>query len=119
MRVPMLTYMADMIECMRVRPLLQPLLDGELDDARGRLVLAHVEACERCGLSARAITELKDALAQRRAPAPEAVDRLERFVGRLATEGPQDAPPAPEADPEHDGPADEATDRGRDETDEP
>ena len=88
--------MADLVECMRVRPLLQPLLDGELDEARRRRVLAHVEACERCGLSARAFRELKNALAQQRRPDPDAVTRLEAFVHRIEEAG---APPEGDSGP--------------------
>jgi hypothetical protein len=78
--------MRDRIECMRVRPLLQPWLDGELDVQRER-VAAHLEACRRCGLAASTYRSLKERLGGLGQPAdPEAVARLETFIGMLTTQ---------------------------------
>jgi anti-sigma factor RsiW len=75
----------DLIECMRVRPLLQAYLDGELDDEQGAaLVARHLAACERCGMTADRITALKQHVAQlRREPTPEQIDRIEQVIDRL------------------------------------
>jgi hypothetical protein len=76
----------DRIDCMRVRPLLQLWLDGELDVQRER-VAAHLEACRRCGLAASTYRSLKERLGGLGQPAdPVEVARLETFIGMLATQ---------------------------------
>ena len=81
--------MRDRIECMRVRPLMQPFVDGELTAAQRDRFVAHLRACERCGLAVetyRDLLEHLEGLASR--PDPEAIARLEAFVDDL------EAPPA-------------------------
>ncbi len=75
----------DLIECMRVRPLLQSYLDGELDDEQGAAMVArHLEACRRCGRAADSITALKRQVARfRREPTPEDIARVERVIDEL------------------------------------
>jgi anti-sigma factor RsiW len=87
MNVDILQRARDRIECMRVRPLLQSFLDGELDDAQRRRVATHLEACRRCGLAAATYESLKRRLSGFGEPAdPDAVARLTEFVDRLADE---------------------------------
>ena len=87
MNVDILQRARDRIECMRVRPLLQSFLDGELDDARRRRVAAHLEACRRCGLEASTYESLQRRLSRFGQPAdPDAVARLTEFVDHLADE---------------------------------
>jgi anti-sigma factor RsiW len=85
MTVDILQRVRDRIECMRVRPLLQSFLDGELDDAQRQRVAAHLEACRRCGLAAATYASLKRRLSGFSEPAdPDAIARLTDFVDRLA-----------------------------------
>ena len=87
MSVDILQRARDRIECMRVRPLLQSFLDGELDGVRRRRVAAHLEACRRCGLEASTYESLKRRLGGFGQPAdPNAVARLTEFVDHLAEE---------------------------------
>ncbi len=75
----------DLIECMRVRRLLQAYLDGELDDEHGAMLVAgHLQACRRCGMAADSIQTLKHRLARvRRAPDPAQMRRIERVIDEL------------------------------------
>lgn len=85
MNVGVIRRVQDRIECMRVRPLLQSFLDGELDEARRRRVAAHLEACRRCGLAAATYEALTQRLRGLDQPVDlSAVARLERFVDELA-----------------------------------
>lgn len=94
MTTDVLHRMRDRIECMRVRPLLQSFLDGELDDAQRRRIASHLEACRRCGLAAATYESLTRRLRGLGDPVdPDAVGRLERFVGELAGEPGDDGPP--------------------------
>jgi anti-sigma factor RsiW len=94
MATGILQGMRDRIECMRVKPLLQPFLDGALDEAERELVARHLEACRRCGLAASTYRALKERLHGLGATAdPETVARLEEFVDELAgvdDDGPPD-----------------------------
>lgn len=91
MNVDILKRARDRIECMRVRPLLQAFLDGELDDAQRQRVAAHVEACRRCGLEASTYMSLKRRLSGFDEPLdPDAVARLTEFVDHLADEPDED-----------------------------
>lgn len=91
-------HVRDRIECLRVRPLLQPFLDGQLDDARQTRFEAHLAACRRCGLAVETYRSLITRLQDSEQPVnPEAVDRLREFVERLEAEatgegGPKDLP---------------------------
>ncbi len=75
----------DLIECMRVRRLLQSYLDGELDDEHGAAMVArHLQACRRCGMAADSIQFLKDHVARfRHDPSPEQAQRVERVIDEL------------------------------------
>lgn len=74
----------DRIECMRVKPLLQPFLDGALAAAERGLVARHLDACRRCGVAASTYRSLKERLAGLGEPAePEAVARFEDLVDDL------------------------------------
>lgn len=87
MYVDILQRARDRIECMRVSPLLQSFLDGELDALQRERVAAHLEACRRCGLAASTYESLKRRLGGFGQPAdPDAVARLQRFVDHLADE---------------------------------
>lgn len=73
------------IDCHQVGEVLQHYLDGEIDDQRARQIEAHLEDCRRCGMEAETYTEIKAALATRRAEMPaEPVERLRDFGERLA-----------------------------------
>jgi anti-sigma factor RsiW len=94
MSVGIVQGVRDRIECMRVKPLLQPWLDGELDDAQRRRVAEHVEACRRCGLAASTYRSLKARLRGLEQPADrDAVARLEAFIDRLGAEPGESSPP--------------------------
>ena len=68
--------------------LVQAYLDGEVGAEQRARVTAHLELCLRCGLDARIYTEIKNALARRRAPVDELlVLRLTRFAESLAGSG--------------------------------
>ena len=85
MDLDLVSRVRDRIECMRVRPLLQSFLDGELDGPQRDLVASHLEACRRCGLAASTYESLKRRLQQLDQPADaDAVARLTDFVDRLA-----------------------------------
>ncbi len=85
MSVGILHSVKDRIECMRVKSLLQPFLDGALDDGKRELVARHLEACRRCGLAASTYRSLKSRLNDLDQPAdPESVARLEAFVDELS-----------------------------------
>ena len=87
MNVDILQRARDRIECMRVRPLLQSFLDGELDDRQRQRVAAHLEACRRCGLAASTYRSLKRRLSGFAEPVDsDAVARLTEFVDQLADE---------------------------------
>ena len=87
MKAGILRRARDLIECMRIGPLLQTFIDGELDDVQRQRVAAHLEACRRCGLAASTYESLKQRLEGLGQPAdPEAVARLERFIDGLADE---------------------------------
>jgi anti-sigma factor RsiW len=84
MSVGILHSVRDRMECMRVRPLLQPYLDGELDHAERQRFAAHLEGCRRCGLATSTYRTLKDRLRGLSEPAhPHVVARLEAFVDGL------------------------------------
>jgi predicted anti-sigma-YlaC factor YlaD len=84
----LLGQMRDMLECRRVKPLLQPFLDGELGEEEAVLVSRHVDACRRCGLAAETFREIKAGLARlAEEPDRETVQRLEEFVDELDQEG--------------------------------
>lgn len=73
------------MSCRQVGRVLQTYLDGEIDEATARRVVAHLEDCRRCGLEAEIYDALKAVLV--RAPAgmsEEPVVRLREFGERLA-----------------------------------
>lgn len=76
--------MRDMLECRRVRPLLQSYLDGQISREEAVRVSAHLDACRRCGLAAETFREIKAGLARfAEEPDRQTVQRLERFVEEL------------------------------------
>lgn len=80
----LLAQMRDMVECMRVKPLLQAYLDGHISPEQARRVSTHLDACRRCGLAAETYRDIKAGLARfAEQPDPRAVRRLERFVDEL------------------------------------
>ena len=84
MRLRALAEMRTMVECMRVKPLLQPYLDGHISEEEAVLVSRHLDACRRCGLAAETYRQIKAGLSRLAdKPDPEAVSRLERFVEGL------------------------------------
>jgi hypothetical protein len=60
--------------CRGMERLLSPYLDGELDAARGRRLLRHVEACAACGAKLEQYGQLRQQL--RALPAPALPDDL-------------------------------------------
>lgn len=75
----------DELHCKQVGRLLQSYLDGELDGLRARRVARHLEACLRCGMSAKTYAEIKQALRRSAGSPPEdALDRLRAFGEQLA-----------------------------------
>ena len=79
------------LRCRQVARVLQAYLDSEVDDeALAARVSDHLEGCDRCGLEAGAIREIKAALGRRRTALDQAtLDRLQEF-GRtlMAGDGP-------------------------------
>ncbi len=76
--------MHDRIECMRVNPLLQAYLDGELGEQDARRVSRHLDACRRCGLAAGTFRDIKAAMSRLGdEPDRDAVQRLRRFAEGL------------------------------------
>ncbi|MER6632604.1 anti-sigma factor [Streptomyces sp. NPDC000987] len=69
--------------CTQAARALQAYLDGETDEATARRVAAHLENCHRCGPDAETYRRIKDALARRPEPDPDAVERLREFAGGL------------------------------------
>jgi anti-sigma factor RsiW len=83
----LLQGMRDRMECMRVNPLLQAYLDGELDQDGARRVSRHVDACRRCGLAAETFRDIKSAVSRLGdEPDRDAVQRLRRFAEGLTDE---------------------------------
>lgn len=76
--------MRDRAECMRVKPLLQAYLDGELSEEDARRVSRHLDACRRCGLAAETFRDIKAAVSRLGdEPDRDAVQRLVRFAEEL------------------------------------
>lgn len=72
----------DMISCAKAMKLLQPALDGELDEATLESVNRHLEACLKCGMQARTYRAIKHSIAaqgQRELPADIVAD-LQAFA---------------------------------------
>ncbi len=80
----LLQGMRDRMECMRVNPLLQAYLDGELGEDDARRVSRHLDACRRCGLAAETFRDIKAAVSRLGdEPDRDAVQRLRRFAEGL------------------------------------
>ena len=76
--------MRDRVECMRVNPLLQAYLDGELGEDDARRVSRHLDACRRCGLAAETFRDIKAAVSRLGdEPDRDAVQRLRHFADGL------------------------------------
>lgn len=79
-----LAQMRDMVQCMRVKPLLQSYLDGHISEEDAVRVSTHLDACRRCGLSAETFRQIKAGLSRLgEEPDRDAVERLEQFVEQL------------------------------------
>ncbi|HEV8056126.1 MAG TPA: zf-HC2 domain-containing protein [Nocardioidaceae bacterium] len=82
----LLRAVRDRMECMRVNPLLQAYLDGELDQDGARRVSRHLDACRRCGLAAGTFRDIKAAVSRLGdEPDQDAVLRLRRFAEDLSS----------------------------------
>jgi anti-sigma factor RsiW len=80
----LIAQMRDMLECRRVKPLLQSYLDGHISPEDAVRVSTHLDACRRCGLAAETFREVKAGLARlSEEPDQQAVQRLEGFVDEL------------------------------------
>jgi anti-sigma factor RsiW len=82
-----LGQLLDMLECRRIKPLLQSYLDGELDEGDAVRVSRHLDACRRCGLAADTFRAIKVGISRLvEEPDREAVERLEQFVQQLGAD---------------------------------
>ncbi len=75
----------DVASCIEVMRQLDAYLDGQLEDpVTARRIAAHLDVCERCGMKAETIAEVKDSL-HRLVPEvePEVVERLRSFARSL------------------------------------
>ncbi len=80
----LLARLRDRAECMRVKPLLQSYLDGELTEQQAVRVSRHVDACRRCGLAAETLRDIKGAVSRLGQPPDRAaIARLRAFVDEL------------------------------------
>ena len=83
----LLQSMRDRAECMRVNPLLQSYLDGQLNEDDARRVSRHLDACRRCGLAADTFRDIKAAVSRLGdEPDRAAVQRLRRFAHGLSAD---------------------------------
>ncbi len=84
MRLPWHRRRGDGLDCREVARMLQPYLDGEIDQHTARQVSHHLDDCRRCGLEASTYRELKRRLSDMSRPVdPQVVERLRRFVDEL------------------------------------
>lgn len=80
----LLAQVRDVLECQRVKPLLQSYLDGHISHEEAVRVSMHLDACRRCGLATDTFREIKAGLARfTEDPDQQTVQRLERFVDEL------------------------------------
>lgn len=80
----LLAQLRDMMECKRVKPLLQSYLDGHISEQDAVRVSTHLDACRRCGLAAETFRQIKAGLSRLAdEPDRDAVQRLQRFVEGL------------------------------------
>ncbi|CAN5921808.1 zf-HC2 domain-containing protein [soil metagenome] len=87
MRGGLVQRLRDRIECRRLRPLLQPFVDGALDSAQQRQVVRHLDACRRCGLETATYAALINRLhGIDRSSDADAIARLQAFVDELAAD---------------------------------
>ena len=68
--------------CWRVARLVQPYLDGELDDAAAARVARHLQGCPRCARRAEIYRAIKTSLSRRR----DTPQRLRDFAENLRQE---------------------------------
>ncbi len=69
------------MDCREVQERLSAWLDGELPDALGRSLAAHLEVCPQCRAEWQALQRLEDILADLLAPTPP--DMTARVLARL------------------------------------
>jgi hypothetical protein len=75
--------------CRETEQLLQDFMDGELDVHETKYLLAHLEACRRCGLKATTYRDIKESLVrQRRALSSDTRAQLHTFLDELDAEQP-------------------------------
>lgn len=70
--------------CGEILVIVQAHLDGEVDAATARRVVAHLEACEPCHHEAALYERIKEAMGRRRRPIdPAILDQLQAYGRRL------------------------------------
>jgi hypothetical protein len=75
--------------CRDMEQLLQDFMDGELDVHETKYLLAHLEACRRCGLKATTYRDIKESLVrQRRALSSDTRAQLHTFLDELDADQP-------------------------------
>ena len=73
------------ISCDEAMQFLQSYLDGEVEDATGRKVAAHLDVCEMCELESSVYDSIKSSLSSLDRPIdPEVLARLKRFTETVA-----------------------------------
>lgn len=84
---------ATMTSCAKAMKLMQPLMDGELDEPARTRVLTHLESCVDCGLKYETYLAIKRSVAARGRPSVDeaAASDLAAFATRLM----RDEPPLP------------------------
>lgn len=76
---------AEMASCAEVMRSIEAYLDGEISDKfTARRLASHLEVCERCGLEARTLTELKSRLTRMETVDVTTVEELKQFARSLA-----------------------------------
>lgn len=84
------------LTCDEVAAVLQPFLDGQVDEITTQRVRRHLVDCRRCGLEAETYTAIKEALARRQPVIDDAtVARLREFGRSLGEDGPAGESEAP------------------------
>jgi anti-sigma factor RsiW len=72
-------------QCREAVALLQPYLDGELDEKTAHRVASHIADCYQCGLEAGVYQQLSLSLREGVRPPKETVARLQSFIDGLET----------------------------------
>lgn len=73
------------MSCADVLEVLQSYVDGEIDDAEARQVLAHLDGCDPCDHESVVYRRIKVSLRKRATPIdPEIMSALTQFSNRVA-----------------------------------